>query len=70
MPAFHCNTNEKRVFYLKKLRRQNGPSDWVRTSGLVVPNHARYQLRHTRKLLFVLESLITIQSFNMLPYFE
>ena len=25
-----------------------GPSDRVRTCGLMVPNHARYQLRHTR----------------------
>ena len=25
-----------------------GPSDRVRTCGLMVPNHPRYQLRHTR----------------------
>ena len=28
-----------------------GPSDRVRTCGLMVPNHPRYQLRHTRKYL-------------------
>ena len=28
------------------LRR--GPSDRIRTCGIVVPNHARYQLRYTR----------------------
>ena len=25
-----------------------GPSDRIRTCGIVVPNHARYQLRYTR----------------------
>ena len=25
----------------------NGRGDWTRTSDLVVPNDARYQLRHT-----------------------
>ncbi len=29
--------------------RRFGPSDRDRTCGLMVPNHARYQLRHTRK---------------------
>ena len=29
-----------------------GPSDRVRTCGLMVPNHARYQLRYTRKYSF------------------
>ena len=27
----------------------SGPSDWFRTSGLVVPNHALYHLSYTRK---------------------
>ena len=31
-----------------------GPSDWSRTSGLVVPNHALYQLSYTRIFDFVL----------------
>ena len=26
----------------------HGPSDWFRTSGLVVPNHALYHLSYTR----------------------
>ena len=26
----------------------SGPSDWFRTSGLVVPNHALYHLSYTR----------------------
>ena len=26
----------------------HGPSDRIRTCGIVVPNHARYQLRYTR----------------------
>ena len=29
-----------------------GPSDRVRTCGLMVPNHPRYQLRHTRLYLY------------------
>ena len=28
--------------------KANGPSDRIRTCGLMVPNHARYQLRYTR----------------------
>lgn len=32
----------------------SGPSDWFRTSGLVVPNHALYQLSYTRIFDFVL----------------
>ena len=27
---------------------KNGPSDWIRTSGIVVPNHALYHLSYTR----------------------
>ena len=27
---------------------RNGPSDRIRTCGLMVPNHPRYQLRYTR----------------------
>ena len=33
-----------------QLQFQNGPSDRIRTCGIVVPNHARYQLRYTRRL--------------------
>jgi hypothetical protein len=29
------------------LVKKNGRGDWTRTSDLVVPDHARYQLRHT-----------------------
>ena len=29
--------------------RSRGPSDRIRTCGLMVPNHARYQLRYTRE---------------------
>ena len=37
-----------------------GPSDRVRTCGLMVPNHPRYQLRHTRLYLFLVCSLLII----------
>ena len=30
------------------LAMQAGPSGGIRTHGLMVPNHARYQLRYTR----------------------
>ena len=30
------------------MNTRNGPSDRIRTCGIVVPNHARYQLRYTR----------------------
>ena len=26
----------------------HGPSDWIRTSGILLPKQARYQLRYTR----------------------
>ena len=31
-----------------------GPSGEIRTHGLMVPNHARYQLRYTRIYTFTL----------------
>ena len=37
------------IRYCKNTRY--GPSDRIRTCGLVVPNHARYQLRNTRMYL-------------------
>ncbi len=37
--------------------RHFGPSDWFRTSGLVVPNHALYHLSYTRIFSFLLLSL-------------
>jgi hypothetical protein len=37
------------------LVEKSGRGDWTRTSDLVVPDHARYQLRHTpTKLGFLL----------------
>ena len=33
--------------------RHFGPSDWFRTSGLVVPNHALYHLSYTRIFIFL-----------------
>ena len=33
---------------LSKLPWRYGPSGEIRTHGLMVPNHARYQLRYTR----------------------
>ena len=41
IPAAFCGKN--RLF---------GPSDWFRTSGLVVPNHALYHLSYTRIFSF------------------
>ena len=38
----------------------NGPSDRVRTCGLMVPNHARYQLRYTRNCCLSARSLYTM----------
>ena len=35
---------------VSKLESCYGPSDRIRTCGIVVPNHARYQLRYTRIL--------------------
>ena len=31
-----------------EVRDDDGPSDWIRTSGLMLPKHPRYQLRYTR----------------------
>ncbi len=38
----------------------DGPSDRIRTCGIVVPNHARYQLRYTRICCFSACSLYTM----------
>ena len=58
-PAIHAETRKTLInqgfqgkkeivpFLLKK-EYDYGPSDRIRTCGLVVPNHARYQLRNTR----------------------
>ena len=45
----------------KSLERP-GPSDRIRTCGIVVPNHARYQLRYTRISLFYVEKSVFIIS--------
>ena len=37
-----------RVFILDEINTRSGPSDRDRTCGLMVPNHPRSQLRHTR----------------------
>ena len=45
---------EKRTIYIENPLKSydfggfSGPSDWFRTSGLVVPNHALYHLSYTR----------------------
>ena len=45
---------EKRTIYMENPLKSYdfsgfpGPSDWFRTSGLVVPNHALYHLSYTR----------------------
>jgi hypothetical protein len=36
------------IFNVSILTSNYGPSDRVRTCGLMVPNHPRYQLRYTR----------------------
>ena len=40
---------KNRTLIAAELESFFGPSDRDRTCGLMVPNHARYQLRHTRK---------------------
>ena len=40
-----------RVFILDEINTRSGPSDRDRTCGLMVPNHPRSQLRHTRILI-------------------
>ena len=37
-----------------------GPSDWFRTSGLVVPNHALYHLSYTRIFSFFVFSAVVV----------
>ena len=36
------------LIHINTSLKANGPSDRIRTCGLMVPNHARYQLRYTR----------------------
>lgn len=39
-----------------------GPSDWIRTSGPVIPNHVLYQLSHTR--IYLQDSLLLFNASN------
>ena len=41
----------------KRTLLRRGPSDRIRTCGIVVPNHARYQLRYTRLFKFASTAL-------------
>ena len=41
--------HQKRALIVSQSGPFFGPSDWSRTSGLVVPNHALYHLSYTRK---------------------
>ncbi len=40
--------NKEKPSEISRFQRIFGPSDRVRTCGLMVPNHPRYQLRYTR----------------------
>ena len=46
-----------KIRIVSKLVSSYGPSDRVRTCGLMVPNHPRYQLRHTRIYYLLYHSL-------------
>ena len=46
--GFPHKNNEPTVDNCINCRFSYGPSDWFRTSGLVVPNHALYHLSYTR----------------------
>ncbi len=54
--SVHKYQDEKQKSSIHKVKSlmntRFGPSDRVRTCGLMVPNHPRYQLRHTRLYLF------------------
>ncbi len=49
MPALQKKHKKSSVHNIKSvMNTRYGPSDRVRTCGLMVPNHPRYQLRYTR----------------------
>ena len=53
MPALQKKHKKSSVHNIKSvMNTRYGPSDRVRTCGLMVPNHPRYQLRHTRIFAF------------------
>ena len=55
MPALQKKHKKSSVHNIKSvMNTRYGPSDRVRTCGLMVPNHPRYQLRHTRLYYFIL----------------
>ena len=49
MPALQKKHKKSSGHNIKSvMTTRYGPSDRVRTCGLMVPNHPRYQLRYTR----------------------
>lgn len=48
------------ILTVSKLAFLYGPSDRVRTCGLMVPNHPRYQLRYTRIFTFSVSENFTV----------
>ena len=48
---------QQKILWNRWFQRIFGPSDWFRTSGLVVPNHALYHLSYTRLFIFQFLSL-------------
>lgn len=44
----NLNFLHRKILWNQRFQRIFGPSDRVRTCGLMVPNHPRYQLRYTR----------------------
>lgn len=55
MPALQKKHKKSSVHNIKSvMNTRYGPSDRVRTCGLMVPNHPRYQLRHTRLYYLIL----------------
>ena len=47
LPASRGRASHKKPG-IRNADTRRGPSDWFRTSGLVVPNHALYRLSYTR----------------------
>ena len=56
MRTFQCTKSAE----INRFQRIFGPSDRVRTCGLMVPNHPRYQLRYTRIFTFSVSGNFTV----------
>ena len=63
MPALQKNHKKSSVHNIKSvMNTRYGPSDRIRTCGILLPKQARYQLRYTRLFRYSIRLVVFSQS--------